>query len=159
MDGLLHTLRTAYTAYCIIIRSLVPRSQRVCHLSIDHVVLITLHSHNYKSTDELSLSHHCEFLLIYCLLLNCLQLLLHSRLIMASKCIAILAPSQPLSLSPNSHDQGLHVHMINTGRCISKLPRSQLLSTSPNSLDYIFHVNLQSPLIMAFKWISKPARL
>ena len=51
-----HTPCTAYTEYCIhhVInpRSTVSRSLPVSHLSADHVVLNSLHSHNYKLTNE-----------------------------------------------------------------------------------------------------------
>jgi len=45
------TPSTAYTEYSIIPRSRVSRSQSVSHLSAD-VVLNSLHSHNYKLTNE-----------------------------------------------------------------------------------------------------------
>ena len=47
-----HTLSTAFTAYYIIPRPSVSRSQPVSHLSADHVVLNSLHSHNYELTNE-----------------------------------------------------------------------------------------------------------
>jgi len=47
-----YSLSTAYTVYCIIPRSTVSCSQPVSHLSADHVVLNSLHSHNYLLTNE-----------------------------------------------------------------------------------------------------------
>jgi hypothetical protein len=47
-----HTVSIASTAYCIIPRSAVSCSQPVSHLSADHVVHNSLHSHNHESTDE-----------------------------------------------------------------------------------------------------------
>jgi len=47
-----HTLSTAYTVYCIISISTVSHSQTLSHLSADHVVLNSLHSHNYEVTNE-----------------------------------------------------------------------------------------------------------
>jgi len=46
------TLSTAYTKYSIIPSSTVSCSQPVFHLSADVVVLNSLHSHNYKLTNE-----------------------------------------------------------------------------------------------------------
>jgi len=46
MHGVQHTLSTAYTVYCIILRSTISHSQPVSHPSADHLVLSSLHSHN-----------------------------------------------------------------------------------------------------------------
>jgi len=48
----LHTPRTAYTGYCIISKSTVSRSQPLSHLSADHGVLNSLHSHNHEVTKD-----------------------------------------------------------------------------------------------------------
>jgi len=79
-------------------RSTVARSQPDSHLSAD-VVLNSLHLHNYKLTNEYSLSCHRASLQI-----DRLQVLLQSRSIIACKCISKLAWSQPQSASLSSLD-------------------------------------------------------
>jgi len=139
-----HTLSTTYTAYCIIPRSTVSRSQPVSHLWADHVVLNSLHSHNYELTNEyysvssrhtslppklpppdwppastppISLNH-------------------------GSKCISKLARLQPPSVSRNLHDYCLQVRTIMASKCISLLARSRLPSASPDSLNHSLQVYL-----------------
>ena len=139
-----HTLSTAYTTYCIIPRSTVSHSQPVSHLSADHVLLNFLHSHNYKLTNEYSLSSHHTSLPNYRLQIDHLQVLLQSRSIMASKCISRLHRSQPTSVSPFSLDCSLKVCTIMASKCISA-----------NSLDCSLQVHIHTRLITASKRISK----
>jgi len=130
-----HTPSTAYTADCVIPRLNV--SQPVSQLSADYVVLNSLRSHDYESSNELSLSFHRTCLSIYrlqirslqidCLQIdhlqfnrlqiNHLQVLLQSRLIMASKCISKLTRSG----SPSSHD---HVLLLITSWPINRVSAS-----------------------------------
>jgi len=72
------------------------------------------------------------------------QVVIQSRLIMASKCISKLARSRP----PSSHDLGLQVHLQTRSITACKFTRSWPPSASPNSLDY----SLQVSTIMVSKW-------
>jgi hypothetical protein len=159
----LHTLSTAYTAYCIILRSTVSRSQTVSHLSANHVVLKSLHSHNYQLTNAQSLSSCRASLPNYRLQIDRLLVLLQSRPIMASKCMCKLVQSRPPSVSLNSQDYGLQVHLqtrsITAFKCISKLVRLRPPSVSPNLLDYSLQVYLQTRSIRALECVSKFTRL
>jgi len=96
-----HILSTAYTAYCVIPTPTVSRSLPVSHLSADHVVLNSLHSHYFQLINELSLSSNRPLLLNYRLKIDCINILLQSRSIMAFKCISKPAQSWPLCISPN----------------------------------------------------------
>jgi len=135
---------TASTAYCIIRRSTVFRSQAVSHLSAEHVVLNSLHFHNYKLPNKLSLSFHLTSLSNYHFQMAHLLVLLQSCSMIIFKCISKLTQSQPLS----SHSHGLQVHMY-------KLDVSRPPSASPNSFDSGLHVRK----IMASKCSSKLAQL
>ena len=140
------------------------RSYPVSHLSAD-VVLNSLHSHNYKLTDELSLSCHRTSLQI-----DSLQVLLQSRSIIACKCISKLARSwlptasseftrsRPPSASPNSLDYGLQVSTILASKCISKLARLRPPSASLGSLYRSLQVYLQTRSITACKYIFNDRR-
>jgi len=90
--------------------------------------------------------------------INCLQVLVQSRSITASKCISNLARSGPRSLSPNSLDSGLQVRMSMAWKCISKLAQSQSWSASLSSLDHGLQMYLQLHLITTSKFFSTPAR-
>ena len=138
-----HTPSTAYTAYCSIPRLTVSHSQPVSQLSVDHVVLNSLHSHDYKLTNGSSLSFRCTSLLIYRLQINLLQVL-QSRSIMACKYISKLARSRPPSVSLRYtisaskcisvlHNLGLQVHLWVT--------QSRPPSASPNSLNHGLQVH------------------
>ena len=107
--------------YCIIPRSTISHSQPVSHLLADHVALNSLNFDNYELTNEYSLSSHHASLPNYRLEIDRLEVLVQSRLIMASKCISKLARSKPSSVSPNSHDYGLQVCRITATKSISKL--------------------------------------
>ena len=158
-----HTLSTAYTAYCIIPTSTVFHSQPVSHLTADHVVLNSLHSHNHMLTNALSPSSHLASHRNYHLQIDrlqvllpppdwpppstptisldhCLQVYLQTRSITASQCISQLGRSQPPGVSPNSHDYGLHDRTIPASKCISKLAWSHPPSESPNSHQYSFEL-------------------
>jgi len=138
-----HTPSTAYTEYSIywVIHTprtassqdrLSPTPKPVSHPSADHVVLNSLHSHNYKLTNELSLSLRRASLPNYRLQIDRLLVLLQSRSIMFSMCISKLTRSQPPSVSLNCHDYGLQVRIITASKCISKLTWSRLPKASPN---------------------------
>jgi len=117
-----HTLSPAYITCCIIRRSTIPHSQPVSHLSSDHVVLNSLPSHNYKLTNEWSLTSCRASLPNYHVQIDRIAVLLQSRYIVGSNCISNLTQSQPTCESPNSCDFGLHGHIIMASKCISKLP-------------------------------------
>jgi len=129
-----HTPSTAYTVYCIIPRSTVSRS----HLSADHVVLNSLHSHNHELTNQWSVSSRRASLPNYRLQIDRLQVLLRSRSITASKCISSLARLRP----PISLDHGLQLPLQTRSIMASNLARSQPPSASLNSLDHSLQVNL-----------------
>jgi len=122
------TPSTAYTKYSIIPRSTDSRSQPVSHLSAD-VVLNSLHSHNYKLTNESSLS-----------------------------CRRVSLPPPP-SIPPISLDHSLQVHLrsrsVTASQCISKLDRSRPPSASPRSLHLSLQVHLETCSITASQCISK----
>ena len=149
-----HTLRPAYTAYCIIPRSSVSRSQPVSHLAAEHVVLNSPHSHNYKLTNEWSLSSCRASLPIYRLQIDRLKALLQSSSIMASKCISKLARSHPPSVSLNLHYSGLQIRTMTASKVISKLAQSRPRSSHDHSLQ----VHLQTGTMTAAKCISKLTR-
>ena len=110
-----HTLCTAYNAYCIIPKSTVSRYHPVTHLSADHVVLNSLHSHNHKLTNDQSLSSCHTSLPTYLLQTDSLQVLLQAHL-----------------------DHSLQVHLytrsIIVSRCVSKLSQLRLPSSLHHSL-------------------------
>jgi len=130
-------------------------SQPFSHLSVDHVVLNSLHFHNYKSTNEFSLSSCRASLPNYCLQIEPRLVLLQSLSIMASKYISKLAWSQPPSVSLNSHVYGLQTPTITA----SKVAPSRPPSVSWNSLDYNLQVHLQTCPISASKCVSHLARV
>jgi len=84
---------TAYTKYSIIPRPTVSHSQPVSPLPAD-VILNSLHSHNYKLTNQYGLSCCCASLQI-----DSLEVLPQSRSNISCKCIFKLARSQPQSAS------------------------------------------------------------
>ena len=86
-------------------------------------------------------------LLIYRLQINHLQILLQSRLIMASKCIANVTWSLPTSASPNSLDQDLQVHLWVT--------QSRPPSASPTWLNHGLPVHLLTRSITTCMCISE----
>jgi len=102
--------------------------------------------------------------------IDCLQVLVQSCSITASKCISKLARLGP----PSSHNQGLQVHISKLARswppvhlqtrsstasnCISKLARLRPPSASPNLLDHGLQVHHQTRSIMVSNCISKLAR-
>jgi len=155
-----HTLSTAYTAYCIISRSTVSRSQPVSSLgrrcctqfsifaqlwvnqSIESQLLSYLPPEQPPPdwpppvTPPISLGYG-------------LQVHLHTRSIMASKCISQLARPERSSVSLNLHDYGLQLGMITATYCISKLTQLRPRSLSPHLFDY----GLQVRMIMASKCI------
>ena len=126
--------------YCIIPRSTVPCSQPVSHISADHAVLNSLHSHNYNLTHELSLSSHHTFFPNNRLQIVRLLALLQPPLIMASKCIYTFAPLLPPSTTRDLFNHGLQVHLqtrsITASKCISEFTRPRPPIASPNSLDH-----------------------
>ena len=142
--------------YCIIQTSTVSRSQPVSHLSVDIVVSNVPHSHNYKLTNESSLSSCQASLPNYRLQIDRLQVLLQSCLIMAYNCIAKLTRSMHSSASPSSLDYGLQAHMITASKCISKLATSWRPSASAKSLKHSPQVYLQTGSITACNFLSKP---
>jgi len=85
--------------------------------------------------------------------IDCLQVLLQSRSITASK----FAWSESPNASPNSHHYGLQahfwVHLISASECISKLTWLQPPRASLSSLDLGLQVHLQTHSIMASKCI------
>ena len=111
----------------------------------------------------MSLSSRRASLPIYLLQIDLLKVLLHSCMIMSSKCISNLARSQPSGKSlnslyirpPSSHHDRLQVYlqtgMITAAKCISKLAQSRLPSTSSYSLDHSLQVCFQTCMIMASK--------
>jgi len=143
-----HTRRTTYNGYCIIPRLTVSPTQPVSHLVLSHIVLKSLHSNEYKLTDECSLSSRHATLPIYLLKVH------HQcRSIIDSMCI-----SKPTQLCPpSSHDHSLEVYpntcSIMASQCVPNLAQSQPLSASPNS---IWHP-LQVCTISASKCIPKSA--
>jgi len=158
-----HTPSTAHPTYCIIPRSTVFRSQPVSHLSADHVVLNSLHSRNYKLTNE---QHHrsCRASLPkYCRQIDRLLVLLQSFSITASKCISTFAGSRPPDASPNSLNRGLQLHLqsplIAASTCISELVRSRPPTASPKPLDHGHQLHLQTRSIVASMCISNLAWL
>jgi len=134
-----------------------PAPNQSLKLPADLVVLNSLHSHNYKLTNEQSVSFHRTCLPIYrlqihCLQIDCLQIdrlqinhlqinrlqvLLQSWSIMASKCISQQAQLWLPSASLRSHDLGLQVHLrvhsISVSKPISKPAWSRPPSTSSRS--------------------------
>jgi len=96
--GVLHTLHN-----CIIPRLNVSRTQPVSHLSAEHILLNSLHSHNYMLTNAESVSSCCAFLPNYRHQIDAVQVFLHSCTMMASKSIFRLPRLRPSS----SHDHGL----------------------------------------------------
>jgi len=174
-----HSLSTAYTAYCIISRSTVSRSQPVSSVGrpcctqfstfaqlwvnqwIESPLPSRLRSRRASlpnlpptdwpppSTPPISLDHG-------------LQVHLQTRSITASKCISKPARSRPPSASPNSLDHGFQLHLqtrsIAACKCISKLAPSRLPIASPNSLNHGLQVHLQTRSIAASKCIYKLAR-
>jgi len=174
----LYTLSNTYSAHCVISRLTVCCSQPVSHLSADCVVLNSLHSRNYKSTNESNVSFHRTCLPIYCLQIHCLQIdcfqinrlqinhlqlnpfrvLLQSSLIMASKFISELTPSQPAGAYPNLRVHRLHLnlwaYLILDPNCITKLSRSQSPRASWYSLnlDLDVHYHIRSSLASNYIW-------
>jgi len=138
-----HTLSTTYTVYFIIRRLTVSRSQPVFHLSAEHVVHNSLHSHDYELTNELSLSTHrashpSELLTpdwpptgTSPISLDC-----------GSKCFSTLAQSHPTTVSLYSHSYSLQVGTITTLKCIPTLPRSRPPRVSADSLVQTLQVYL-----------------
>ena len=125
------------------------------HLSADHGVLNSLYRHNHESTSEYSLSSRGASRPNYRLQIDCLQVLLQSRLIMASKCISQLARSQPPSASPTLLVHSLQVYLqtcSNTAsNCISELTQFW----PPSSHDLGFQVHLHTCRIRPLESISK----
>jgi hypothetical protein len=122
------TPSTAHTEYCIHRVLHHPKSDCLplpASLAADHVVLNSLHSHDYELTNEYRLSCHCTSLQIYHLQIHHLQVLLQSQSIMASKCISTLARSRPPRESLS--------YTITASKCISKLARSRPPSASLSS--------------------------
>jgi len=154
-----HTLSIAYSEYCVIPWSTVACSQPVSLLTANHVVLNSLHSHNYKLTNEWSLSSRRASLPINRLKNDRLELLLHSCTIMSSTCISNPTRSQHPSVSLKSLDYGLQVHIMSASKCISKLARSRPPSASPNSHDHGLQVHLQTHSKSSSQCISKLAWL
>jgi len=146
-----HTMSTAYTVYCIIPRSTVSHSQPVPYLLADHGVFNSLHSHNYKLTNQSSFSSHHVSLLHYPLQIELLQVLCSSRLIMASRCISKLAWSQLPSVSLHSRGYSLQGRSITASECVSKVAWSQPQSEFLNSPDY----GLQVHTILSSQFVSK----
>jgi hypothetical protein len=148
-----HTLITAYMAYCIILLSTAFCSLPASHLSADHAVLNSLHSHNYNLTHELSLSSHHTFFPNNRFQIVRLLVLLQPPLIMASKCIYTFAPLLPPSTSRDLFNHGLQVHhqtrSITASKCISKYAKVQYPRASLNLLHYTLQVYLQTQLIGA----------
>jgi len=105
----------------------------VSHISANLIVPNPLHSQDYKWCNEYSHSCCRTSFPIYRLQINLLHILLHSRLIIASRCISNHTLSRPSSASPNPLKPGLQVHLWVT--------RSQPPSPSPNSLDHGFQVH------------------
>jgi len=161
------TPSTAYTAYCIIPRSTVSRSQPVSHLFgrpwctqfstfpqlwVNRWIESQLPSRLPlelpppdglpPSTPLISLDHG-------------LQVHLQTRSIATSKCISPLAQLWP----PNSIDHGLRVPLqtrsITAPMCISKLARLR----PPSSHKHGFQMHPQTRLITASKCIFKLSRL
>ena len=87
-----------------------------------------------------------------------LQVLVHSHLITASKCISKLAQSRPPSVSTTSLDYGLQVRTNKASKCISKVAQSRCRSASLSSLDHGLQVYLPICLNTASKGISKLTR-
>jgi hypothetical protein len=135
------TPSASYTKYSIIPRSKVSHSQPFSHLSAD-VVLNSLHSLNYKLTDEKSLSCHRASHQI-----DRLQVLLPSHSIIAWKCITKLAQSQPESASLNSLNLGFQLHLqtrlIMASECISEFSHTRSPIAFRNSLDHGLKVLLR----------------
>jgi len=151
----LHTLSTAYNAYCIIPRStdfLLPASLLITWETMFYRILYI--PHNYALTNGLSLGSRCAPLLNYPFQIGWLHVLLHSRSIMSSKCISRLAQSQHPSVHPIWPDYWLHNCTITASMTISKITQSQSPSVSSNSLVY----SLQIHTIRAFKYIADLAR-
>jgi len=123
-----HTVSTACTRYCIIPTSTVVRSQPVSYSFAHYIRLNLLFSHNHELTNEKSLSSCHDSLRNYRLLKDWLQVLLHSRLVMASKCSSKLTRSQASIASPPT--------------------QSQAPSISPNLPFYVLKVYLQPRLIL-----------
>ena len=110
--------------------STAPSLSLLSHLSVGLVALVSVLSHNYKLTYQLSLSSHRASFAIFHLWIDNLQLLLQSWLIMASKCVTKLAQSG----TPSSHHH--------------RLQRS-----SPNSLVHNLQVHLQTRSFVASMYI------
>jgi len=119
-----HVLSSSNAVYCIISPLTVSHSQPVSHLFADHVVLNSIHSHQYQLTNAYCLSSHRTSLPNYYLQIDPIQILHQSHLIKASKCISNLARSWPPSASPHLLDLSIHVNLqtstIKASKCISK---------------------------------------
>jgi len=88
----------------------------------------------------------------------CLQVLVQSRWMTASKCISKLAWSWPQRACPNSPDHGLQVSLIMASKCISKLAWSWPACASLTSFDLSLQLNLQTRSITASKCIAEFTR-
>jgi len=161
-----YTLSTTYTAYCIIPRSTVSRSQ--ASLSCLGRSCCT----QFSTFEQLRVTQWIESELPSCLpaelahpdwpppgtppfsLDRGLHVHLQTRFITASKCISELSRLRP----PSSHYHGLQVCTITASNCTSKLAWWRPPSASPIPLDYGLQVHLQTCSITAFKGIANLAR-
>jgi len=167
----LHTLSTAHTEYCI--HRVLHHSKINClllaaslssgisylsspdsHLSVDLVVLTSLHSHDDTFTIEYSLSCCRTSLVIYCLQMNHHQVL-QSWSITDSKCISKLARSGPPGASLITHSPGLQFHLKISSVMASKFSWSGSPNVSPNSPDHGLQVHLSVHLTSGSKCNSK----
>lgn len=82
---------------------------------------------------------------------NSLQVDLQTRLIISSKYVFILPQSQPPSVSPHLHIDGIHVYTITPSKCKTKLARLRLQSVSPRILVHDLHRSLQFLMIVSSK--------
>jgi len=130
--------------YCItLISKSLPTPSQSSHHSADHVVLNLVHSDNFELTNQLSLSSQHASLLICHLQIDHHQVLLHSHLIIASKCIFKLGLSQP------------HVYLQSSSIAASQSARLQ----PPRSSTWSHKYGIQFCTIMASKCIPTLARL
>jgi len=150
-----HSPSTVYTAYCIIPNTTVCHSQRVLQLFVDHVVLNTLHSQNYESTNEWSLICCHASLPNYRLQIDHHQRLLESSSIRVSQWISKFAQSWPPSASPITLN---HCHKVYLQTCsikASKFATSWPPGSSPHSHDSGLQVHHQPCSVLAFNCTSK----
>ena len=94
--------------------------------------------------------------------MDCFQVLLQSRSIIACKCISKLALSRPPSASMSSLDLGLHVGLqtpsTTASECISEFTQFWTPSASLGSLEHRLQVHLSTCSIMASKYIVNERR-